>query len=215
MKRIVLAVFAVAAGSAWAFTVGSTRDEVIAELGHPTAEMKRGGKHFLYYGSGAVELREGKVVSSDGAVKEYMTKRAQGLVQADGQWVTPEEKKDIEARKAEQAKLGPKVQIIANGGKEVSFESLIVPGKVTIVDFYADWCGPCRMVAPELEKLAAKNADIYVRKIDIVNWESDVAKQHNLSSIPNMRVFDRNGKPVGKPTHNLAAIVENARKALE
>ena len=202
-----------AAGSSWAVSIGSTREEVIAEVGKPTGEGKRGGKEFLYYGGGVVELRDGKVVSADGAVTDYMTKRAQGLVQVDGKWVTPAQKKQIDADKAAQAKIGPKVAVIAKGGKEVDWADILVPGKVTIVDFYADWCGPCKALAPHLEEIASENPDVYLRKVDIVKWGTPITEQHNISSVPNVRVFDRKGKLVGSPTHEYNTILKNVERA--
>ena len=54
---------------------------------------------------------------------------------------------------------------IAGGGQSVQ----PVPGKVTLVYFHADWCGPCRQVTPALEKMAAADAEIALRKIDVTN----------------------------------------------
>jgi thioredoxin 1 len=217
MMRLMKWLLAVAglalASSSWAFTVGSTKEEVIAELGRPTGEGKRGGKEFLYYGGGVVELQGGKVTKADGAVSEFMTKRAQGLVQVDGRWVTPEEKKQIEAAKAEQAKIGPKVQVVANGGKEIALEALLVPGKVTVIDFYADWCGPCRQLSPFLEEMTKTHPDVYLRKVDIVKWGTPVTGQYDIDSVPNVRVYDRRGKKVGSPTHRYDEILKNVDRA--
>jgi len=96
---------------------------------------------------------------------------------------------------------------IRQNGAAISVQDLAVPGKITVVDFYADWCAPCRKIAPYLVKLSEQHPDIVVRKVDIVNWKSPVAKQWGLRSIPNMRVFDRNGQMVGEPTHDLKQIV--------
>ena len=90
---------------------------------------------------------------------------------------------------------------------------MIVPGKFTIVDFYADWCGPCRAIEPYLKDLA-KDQRIAVRKVDIVNWGSPVAQQWKLQSIPNMRVYDPNGRMLGEPTSNLNQIIAYINQSL-
>lgn len=67
--------------------------------------------------------------------------------------------------------------------------------KPCIVDFYADWCGPCRMLTPVLEELSAKYAgrlDIY--KID-TDKEQDLAAAFGIQSIPSMLFIPMTGKP--------------------
>ena len=214
MKTLaVLAAWILCAASAWAIGIGSTREEAVAELGKPTATGKRGASEFLYYGGGVVEIKGGKVVSMDGSIAHYAEQTAKGLVQVDGHWVTPEQKKAIDEQKRMAAAIGPKIKVIAEGGKKVELRELAVPGKITIVDFYADWCGPCRAMAPELERIANEDPDIYLRKVDIVNWESEVAKQYDLHSIPNVRVFNRKGKQVGDPTYDLDDVMSYTIKA--
>ena len=97
-------------------------------------------------------------------------------------------------------------------GQRISQSELTVKGKVTVVDFYADWCGPCKQIAPYLQKLAT-DPEVAVRKVDIVTWGSPVAKQWKLSSIPNMRVYDKSGRAVGKPTHDIREVMQLVREA--
>ncbi len=82
-------------------------------------------------------------------------------------------------------------------GAQVDLPKKLVTGSVTIVDFYADWCGPCKELSPTLEQLAKTDGEVALRKIDIINWESPVARQYGVSSIPRVEIYDRKGKLVG------------------
>ncbi|MEZ5171006.1 MAG: thioredoxin [Acidimicrobiia bacterium] len=57
-----------------------------------------------------------------------------------------------------------------------------------IVDFWAEWCGPCRMVAPELESLAADRDDVKVVKVD-VDAAQNTAMNYRIQSIPTIGLF--------------------------
>lgn len=58
-----------------------------------------------------------------------------------------------------------------------------------LVDFWAEWCGPCRMVSPVLDQIQAENADkITVLKLN-VDENPDLAMKYQVTSIPNMKVF--------------------------
>ena len=59
----------------------------------------------------------------------------------------------------------------------------------TLVDFYANWCGPCKMIAPELEKV---ESNVKVIKVDVDEFE-DLARTHGVMSIPTLVLFE-NGK---------------------
>jgi len=85
------------------------------------------------------------------------------------------------------------VRLISQG-REVNLEEHLVPGKLVIFDFYADWCAPCRVLTPRLEKLVAQNPDrIALRKVDVINWESPVSRQHGVSSLPHLVLFGADG----------------------
>ena len=66
--------------------------------------------------------------------------------------------------------------------------------KPVIVDFYADWCGPCRMLGPVLEELASERDDILVAKVN-VDAEPELAREFNVFSIPTIVVM-RDGEIV-------------------
>jgi thioredoxin 1 len=102
---------------------------------------------------------------------------------------------------------------VSRGGQSVDLNSLMPANKITVVDFYADWCGPCRSIAPQLEKLARENPEVVLVKVDIVKWGSPVTRQYAIKSVPNIRVFDRDRRPVGQPTSNLSKIQSYVRKA--
>ena len=81
---------------------------------------------------------------------------------------------------------------------DASFDADVLKSDIpVIVDFWAEWCGPCRMVAPVLERLAER----YAGKVKVVKVNVDdnpqVARTFDASSIPTL-VFLRDGKPVDR-----------------
>lgn len=71
-----------------------------------------------------------------------------------------------------------------------------VKSGVVLIDFYATWCGPCKMLAPELEELAKRNNDITIYKID-VDENTEVARKYGVMSIPTLVLY-KNGIIVDK-----------------
>jgi thiol-disulfide isomerase/thioredoxin len=91
---------------------------------------------------------------------------------------------------------GQQVEVISHGA-QVDIAQHLALGNVTVVDFYADWCGPCKQLSPSLEQMASTDPEIALRKIDIVNWNTAVVKQYNIRSIPQVNVYNRGGLLVG------------------
>ncbi len=68
--------------------------------------------------------------------------------------------------------------------------------KPVLLDFYADWCGPCRMVGPVVSEISEERSDIKVGKVN-VDEQSELAAQFDVMSIPMLAVI-KNGKVVNK-----------------
>lgn len=76
-------------------------------------------------------------------------------------------------------------------GSEAAFDKLISGATPVLVDFWASWCGPCRMIAPFLDELAAQYAGkIIIAKVD-VDDQGDLAQRFHVSSIPALFLFKK------------------------
>lgn len=90
-------------------------------------------------------------------------------------------------------------------GKQIALADYLVPGKTVVFDFTSQYCGPCRAYSQPLNELHAKRADIVVVKVDInradvagIDWDSPVARQYDLHSVPHFKVYGPDGKLLGE-----------------
>lgn len=92
-----------------------------------------------------------------------------------------------------------------------NYQQIINSGKTVLLDFYADWCGPCRMVSPIVEEISNENTQVAVGKIN-VDEEPELAAAFSVTSIP-MLVVMKDGKIVNqavgaRPKSQIVAMLD-------
>ena len=87
-----------------------------------------------------------------------------------------------------------------NPGQEIDIQDFVQSNKITIFDFYSEYCGPCKRISPKLKLLDRRREDIIIHQVDInrpgirgIDWGSPVARQYNLRSVPYFMIYDSSG----------------------
>ncbi len=99
---------------------------------------------------------------------------------------------------------------------DATFEEVLKSDKLVVVDFWAEWCGPCRMVGPIVEELAVDYADkVIVGKVDVDN-NDEITSKFGIRNIPTI-LFFKNGEIVDKQVGaaQKSTLVEKIDKQLQ
>ena len=82
-------------------------------------------------------------------------------------------------------------------GEQVNLEEHAVTGRITVFDFYADWCPPCKKLEVSLKNLKEVYGDrMEVKKLDLVEWQSPLAQQFGIKDLPYLIIYGPDGKPM-------------------
>ena len=101
----------------------------------------------------------------------------------------------LQESQSSENKGGEKMEVLEVASK--NFEQEVLKSEKTVlIDFYADWCGPCKMLSPIVEQVAQENKDIKVVKINI-DQEQDIAIKYEIMSIPTLVVI-KNGNETNR-----------------
>jgi thiol-disulfide isomerase/thioredoxin len=85
------------------------------------------------------------------------------------------------------------VQLNAPGAR-VDIEAALPTGYVTIVDFWSESCAACKVVGAKLEAGVASESRIVIRKVDVGDGLTDVAKDYDIGALPAYRIYDKRGR---------------------
>jgi copper chaperone CopZ/thiol-disulfide isomerase/thioredoxin len=128
-----------------------------------------------------------------------------------------ETKKDLQPLPDEVAQ---RLDIVSYDGKQkIDVKGVLAPGKVTILDYWAEWCSPCKFQDARLQHLVMANPKVAVRRVDVGKWDNAAARQatadFRLAALPYARVYDSSGKYVGSVTggswDRLLELIERAK----
>jgi thioredoxin 1 len=105
--------------------------------------------------------------------------------------ISPRKQSDTQIKRTGEKEMltTTKAESKVHHADDTNFRQLVLSSDVPVlVDFYADWCGPCRMIAPVLEELARETTDAKIVKVN-VDQSPQLARRYRVNSIPCLKVF--------------------------
>ena len=106
-----------------------------------------------------------------------------------------------------------------NPGSEIDVSDLPAKGKITIVDFYSEYCPPCRQMAPLLKTLHEGDNKYHVVTLDVnrpkkrgIDWGSPLAQQYRIQGLPFFMVYDEEGKLMAKSERAFEIVLKALRE---
>lgn len=109
------------------------------------------------------------------------------------------------------------MKVLTNSGAPLDIREHLVSGKVTVFDFFATWCGPCKKVDQAMAEMLKDASDVAYRKINIVDWNSEVAQQYlgKVPELPYVVIYGKDGEEItriaGLDLVQLRAVIGKAR----
>lgn len=113
-----------------------------------------------------------------------------------------------------------KLDIVSfDGANKVDLKAIAASGKITVVDYWAEWCSPCHFLEKRLHRLLNENPNMALRRVNVGKWDNAAAKQataeFRLEALPYVRVYDTKGRFVDDVTGGswdaLLKVIEKAR----
>jgi copper chaperone CopZ len=106
-----------------------------------------------------------------------------------------------------------------DGSKPIDVPAILAPNKITVLDYWAEWCSPCHLLEARLQHLLKENPNMAVRRVNVGKWDNAAARQatkeFRLEALPYVRVYDARGKFVDDVTggswDKLLKLIDKAR----
>jgi thiol-disulfide isomerase/thioredoxin len=110
---------------------------------------------------------------------------------------------------------GADVATLTRDGSSVgALDKLRVPGKYTVFDVYADWCGPCRVVDERLRGIVATRQDVAVRRLNVVDFDTPLARElgPRFEALPYLAIYTPSGKRIEVQGTDFGKLEDALRK---